>query len=186
MTAFRMHLLMICLTSATTINVALSQTITIAWQLSRASLFHENNFNAHNHVGALAFALQEIETSVDPNSDLYGYTFEYVHMSTSCKCVSNFHYCACSIKRSLPKKCAWIAYMYAFGLALLCMCCFLSVHYADSDCAHKNSLGELSELLASGVTPDVVVGPLCSRGTLTPAAVYCVVEYVRSAVKPCV
>ena len=51
-----------------------SSTIKLLWLCP----YHEKfsaRFNASNHLGALSYALQEIETSTDPSSDLYGHNF---------------------------------------------------------------------------------------------------------------
>ena len=55
-----------CMTSATT--------ITIAWLCTEAPVFI--GFSAGTNLGALSYSLQEIESSTDSSSDLYGYTFE--------------------------------------------------------------------------------------------------------------
>ena len=72
--ALHLTSLLRCLLYLLTINTASSQTIRLAWQLGRAEVVF--GINPFNHVGALAYALEEIETSTDPSSNLYGYTFE--------------------------------------------------------------------------------------------------------------
>ena len=55
-------------------HVTSAQNITIAWLCTEAPVFI--GFSAGTNLGALSYALQEIEDSTDPMSDLYGYTFE--------------------------------------------------------------------------------------------------------------